>query len=669
MTLLRRTPDVPAGILMAAVLVAAAFLAGGATDLGANTTVQVGLLVIAAGGMVAVLGLGARGRAWGAPALALFAALAALTYASIAWSIDPGTSWLEANRTLSYLAAFAAAAALARLFPGRWRAMVAAVATAATAVGAYALVVKVYPATLDPGDLIGRLRVPLGYWNAVGVMAAMGIPACLGAGASTDSPRWLRILCPPAIAVLISALLMSFSRGALVVGIIGGLAWFAVVPVRLRATALLAVGGAGGAAIAGWALPNHNLTADHVAQAARTTAGHAFGVVLLVALALTAVAAWVLAVAMERVALPPRARRRVGIALLAALALVPVVGVVALATSSRGLTGEISHAWSTLTSPNGGAGNRASRLLTLSNNRTRYWSLGLTVGEHHLLAGAGAGGFDVAHRRYSHYQFSVTHAHDFLIQNFADLGLVGVAVSLGLLVAWAVAAGRALGLQRDRTGRLGLRAPPPGGRLEERTGLLTLAAVATVFGLHNLIDWTWFIPGPALVALACAGWLAGRGPLEEPVGLAPEARGPTRAPVIGMAAVGIVALLIGLAWVTIQPLRSSDADNAAISALDAGDSGRALTDSRRAVADDPVALEPRMILSTVYAALGQPGRARAELVQAASTQPDNPAAWQALAAYDLRLHQARLALVELERARELDPASNYTAQLIGQAQG
>ena len=152
MTLLRRSPDVVAGVLIAAMLVATAFLAGGATDLGANTTAQVGLVVIAAAAAIAVLVLGAPGRRWGAPAVLLFVALAALTYASIGWSVDPGSSWLEANRTLSYLAAFAAAAALARLFPGRWRAMVPAVATATTAVAAYALLVKVYPATLDSGE-------------------------------------------------------------------------------------------------------------------------------------------------------------------------------------------------------------------------------------------------------------------------------------------------------------------------------------------------------------------------------------------------------------------------------------------------------------------------------------------------------------------------------------
>jgi len=663
---LRRRPDLLGGLLLAAGLVVVALVARGGTVLGANTAVQVGLLAAAAVVAGAVVLLGAPGRWWGAPAVLLFAALAALAYASIAWSVEPGASWLQANRTLSYLAAFAAAAALARLAPGRWRAMLAAVAAAATAVAAYALLAKIFPASLDASDPLGRLNVPLDYWNAIGLMAAMGIPACLGAAADEGSPRILRVLCPPAIALLVAVLLMSFSRGALAIAILGGLAWFAAVPVRLRAAALLALGAAGGGVIAAWALPSHNLTADRVALAARSASGHTFGLVVLGVVLAGAAAGWGLALAMERVALGPRVRRRVGTALLAALALVPVAGIVALAASSRGLTGEVSHVWATLTSPNGGVGDRPTRLLTLSNNRTRYWGDGLTVGEHHLALGAGAGGFDVAHRRYTTYPYSVSNAHSYLIETFADLGLVGVAISLALLAAWAIAASRPLGVEWE--GRRPRLRAPPGAARGERVGMVTLAVVVVMFGLHNLIDWTWLVPGTAVVALACAGWLAGRGPLDGAVGRLPRPRSLTRSPGAGAALVGVLAALIALAWVTVQPLRSSQADAAAVRALVQGNSGLALTRARQAVAADPVALEPMLDLAEVYAARGQVARARAELWHAVAVQGENPASWQALGSFDLGRGRARLAVGELARALALDPANTYTAQLLAQAQ-
>jgi hypothetical protein len=487
----------------------------------------------------------------------------------------------------------------------------------------------------------------------------MGVPAALWLGTDPHSHRLLRALAPPALAVLISAVLMSVSRGALIAAVIGVAVWFVIVPLRLRAVAVLAIGGAGAAAISAWALSSHGLSDDNLAEHIRVVAGHHFGIVLLVVMTLTLAASWALAIASERVALPDRLRRRISTALLVLVALLPVGAVAALAASSRGLTGEISHLWRTVTSPNGGAGNNPRRLLTLSNNRTRYWSVGLKVGEHNLLAGTGALGFAVAHLRYDAQPTNVSHAHDFWIETFADLGLIGVAVGLVLFVAWAVAASRALGL----------RGPPAatGALADERAGLLTLATVVLVFGLHSLIDWPWFIPGCAVMALGCAGWLAGRGPLNTPVGRAEVRRRLTQSPGIGIASVAVVALVVAAAWGIVQPLRSADADGAAISALQRGDSGAALTDARRAAAANPLSLEPLYELSAIYQARLDPTAARAELADAVSLQPRNPSPWLALGTFDLDRGRPRQALIELERAVQLDPWSSQVRTLATRA--
>jgi hypothetical protein len=205
----RASVDALVGAGVAAALVVVAYAASGGVDLAPNTWVQVGLIVLGATAGVAVVLIGAPGRAWGAGTVALFGALAALTYASIAWSVQPATSWLEANRTLSYLAALGAAVALARLAPERWRAVLGGVATAAALLSGYALLVKVFPATFDPNEPLGRLRAPFDYWNAVGGIAAMGIPACLWAGARREHAPLLRALSVLAIAIFIPALLLS----------------------------------------------------------------------------------------------------------------------------------------------------------------------------------------------------------------------------------------------------------------------------------------------------------------------------------------------------------------------------------------------------------------------------------------------------------------------------
>jgi hypothetical protein len=440
-----------------------------------------------------------------------------------------------------------------------------------------------------------------------------------------------------------------------------------VVPLRLRGAAVLGVGVAGGAAISAWALPSHALSDDNVALHLRTDPGHTFGLVLVIAILLTTAVAAVLAARMDGPPMAPDRRRRVGTALLIVVALIPVVGVVDLAGSSRGFTGEISHLWGTLTNPNGGAGNQPGRLLTLSNNRTRYWGEGLTVGEHHLALGAGAGGFAVAHERYTKSQFPISHAHNYLIETFADLGLLGVLISLALLFAWAVSAGRALGVVWDPTSRLKLRVSAAGERAQERDALLTILVVVVIFGLHSLIDWTWFIPGCAVVGLVCAGWLAGRGPLEAPVGRLSVPRRPARYPVVGMAIVLIGALVVGAAWTTVQPLRATDADSAAIGALLRGDSSSALTDARRAVAANPLALDPLFDLSVIYSARGQATSARAELLKAVSLQPENSISWQTLGNYDLQQHRPKLALAELNHALSLYPWSVEIPPLIAAA--
>jgi hypothetical protein len=424
---------------------------------------------------LAVLGM-PPARSSAAAAVILFAGLAALSYLSIAWSVQPATSWVEANRTLSYLAAFVAALAAARLVPRRWSAVVGAVAIATVVVCGYGLLAKVFPATLNAHDFLGRLRVPFGYWNATGLMAALGLPGCLWAGTRPATGRVLRSLSVPALAVLVVTLMLSYSRGALLAAVIGLAVWFAFVPLRLRGALLLGLGVLGGAIGTLWALAHHAITHDNATLAARTSAGHGFGVVLLVLVILGALVGFAAVRAMDRRALPDSLRRRIGTLLLIGVAMVPAVAIAGAAASSRGLTGEISHVWSRLTSttPASGVGNQPGRLADLSNSRPLYWSEGLKVGERSLRAGAGAGGFDTARTRYTTNPLAVAHAHSYGIETFADFGLIGVALSLALLVAWGLAVRRTLG-----------SAPSDTDHADEPAGLITMLAVVVTYGVSS----------------------------------------------------------------------------------------------------------------------------------------------------------------------------------------
>jgi len=678
------------------------------TNLAANTWAQIVLVLIAAGlGATAVL-VCARGRAWGATSLGLFAAVAAFALLSISWSVQPQDSWLDANLTLSYLAAFAGGGALARMVPDRWAGIVGAVAVVSVVVSGYALLARVFPATIDPGQILlgSRLSAPYGYWNAAGLIPALGLAPCVWLGARRGGRLVLRALAVPAIGLLVVTVVLSYSRGALFAAVIGLGCWFVLTPLRLRGVLVLALGAAGGGVVTLWALGTPAVTSDGQPLQAQTAGGHSFGLVLVAMVVVLFAIGLATVFVADRAQVSELSRRRAGAALLALLACLPVVAVIALSVSSRGLTGEISYAWSKLTSATVGSGGAgAGRLLAADNSHARYWSEGIKVGEHALLKGVGGLGYGTASLRYSSPQAAAVNAHSFLIETFADFGLIGLALSLALLAAWGVAAGRAVGARRPslrwiRTlGHAGAGEPVP-DRAAERGALVTLLAVVVVFGVHSAIDWTWFIPGLAVPALLCAGWLAGRGPLASPVGRAARAavdvapgsereapgrtvasagaygprraiaattRALTEAPgrIAAIAVIVVIALLC--AWTIWQPLRSADADAAALTAFSADHPAAALADVRSAAASDPVSTEPLLYEWEIYSDLGDTAAARAALEADVAVQPDNYQTWLQLGQYDLTLDQPREAIASLMAAQHLFPQDPSTAKLIAQA--
>ncbi len=635
-----------------------ALATGGGADLRSTTWSEIVLVLIGCAAAILLLLLAPAGRGPGTGTVLLFAALTVLTALSILWSVAPDSSWLEANRLLSLLAVTGSAVVAARLAGERWAALLGGLGAFCVLLSAYALVVKVFPGTLDRNDPIGRLKAPFDYWNATGLIAALGLAPILWAGARREGSRILSALSVPAVAVLVTVLVLSYSRSALLAAGCAVALWFAVVPLRLRGAAMLAVGGVGGAALSVWALNTPGLTRDHLALAARSDAGHGFGLVLVVVLGLCAATGLAIAVMLDRTQLSPVKRRQIGIVLWWVLALVPLGGVLALALSSRGLTGQISHAWSSLTDTHGGVGDTPGRLVELANSRPRYWREGLQVGAHSPLHGTGAASYAVARLRFAKDTLPVRHAHSYPIETFADLGVLGLAVNLALLTGW--------GLAVRRTLRRGSGRP---GRSAEGAGLLTLLCTVVAFGAQSAIDWTWSIPGAVVPVLLCVGWLVGRGPLS--AGTA-STRSPRRRisvqPLLGAA--GTVVAVVGLlaVWVMWQPLRASQAENAAVTALSRGDGAGALSAARSAVARNPLAVDPLYVLSDVRTAVGDAAGARSALEAATRLQPDNPDPWSELGRYELAHGASAAAAFALAQARELDPTNAATALDLRRAQ-
>ena len=684
---------------IAAVLCAVAFEGGGGLVLGPTTTVEMGL-TLGGGALVAVGALTESGsRRWhGAPAVWLMLALAALTVLSVIWSVSPGDAWPEASRTVSYAVVFAAAAAAARMAPGRWASLVAGVLLSGVIVCAWALLTKIFPGALDPQELYARLRAPYGYWNAVGLTAALAVPSCLWLGARRWGHAAVNALAYPALAILLITLLLAYSRGALLALALGLALWFGAVPLRLRGAAVLLTAVAVSALAVAWAFSAGPLTQDRVDIGLRTQAGHQLGLLIVAVIAVSLVAGLGVGFLADRYPPAPPRRRQIGVALLVALALVPLGLLAGLTVSSRGLTGSVSHAWTSLTDPHARTPpNDPSRLTAVGSVRARYWNQALRIFTDHPGRGVGAGGYATARRRYREDTLDVHHAHGYVVQTLSDLGLAGLAVSLALLIAWLGAALRSCRpwgwwprlprasatwgsrLTRRRSAATPHRRPAQALVVEdsptfsaERIGLLTLLSVTVVFGVHSFVDWTWFVPANASTALLCAGWLAGRGPLTSVPASGPHrlpsgrawrrdraalgARARTVGPVRALAAGAVFLSAVVAAWGQWQPLRSAHAGDRALAALESHHLGAAQSNARDGARIDPLSVDPLVNLAVIQVAGADLAGARKTLQSAVILAPSDPQTWLRLADFDLnQRNDPAGALHDLRPALFLDP--------------
>ena len=670
-------PDTPAATLsvrrpgqralltvgLGAILSAIAFAAQGGLSLGRTTPIEMGLIV--AGGLAvsgALLIAPRREHAWGIVPLALLLALAALTALSISWAANPSDAWVEANRTLAYAAAFAAAIALAHALPGHWSAVIGAITLASVVVSAYAVATKVFPAALNPDEIYARLNEPFGYWNSVGLMAASGIPGTLWLGSRRHGHQGFNALAYPAVGLLVLTILMAYSRGAVAAAVLGAAFWFATVPLRLRGAAVMLVGSAGGALVATWALSQDSLSADRVALELQSQAGRQLGLLLISMLGLLTLAGLAINFFEATHRIGTQTRDRIGVGLLVALALIPIGGAIVLATKEKGLGGSLSGTWNSLTDPDAGIpANDASRLTAAGSVRARYWDEALRIFSDEPVRGVGADGYATVRKRYRTADPAVRHAHGYVVQTLADLGLLGLLSSLALAGAWLACAIRTVGLRRrDRSSPM----------TPERIGLLTLVAIVLIFAAHSLVDWTWFVPANALIALIAAGWVVGRGPLRARADAAPQPPPADGAPFVervraglrersrAVCAGGVALIALVAAWTVWQPLRSDGAVQDSIAALQRGDINEARARAHAALDRNPLSIDPLFALNEVEYAAGRNFAARGALEDAVRLQPANPQAWLRLAEFELnQLNRPAVALTAIRPALYLDPRS------------
>jgi hypothetical protein len=673
--LVQRYASSAASVVIGAALAGVAFGSKGGSDLASLTTVEIAVIVVGALVIAVAAMHGRKDQFHGGSALLAFVALAALTTASLLWSIAPDLSWIEADRTLTYLVAFAAGIALARLAPGSWSVLLKGLLLAATAVVGYALASRVWPGSLAANEIYARIGQPYGYWNAVGVTAALAIPPAVWLGARRSGHAPANALAFPLLGLLIVALFLSYSRGALGAAVVGLIVWFAFVPLRVRSLAVLGISVIGAAPVIVWALNRDAFTKDLVPLSVRESAAGEFGLLLVTMVVALLAVGLLIGFRVSREAPSPRIRKRVGLTAVGFAILIPLVAFTSVAFSQRGLTGTISTRFHDLTSETAATSGGPQRLTETSSSRGRYWRNAGHIFAAHPLDGTGAGTFGTARLRYRKDVLVARHAHGFFAQTIADLGIVGLLVVLAFAAAWLAAVFRTTG------GRLRFWRARAGGRAEwdaERVGVTALALSALVFGLHSSIDWTWFVPGCAVMGIFVAGFVAGRGP----VPVVAAAGGPAPAIATGRdwprtvrgwllpkdhvrvgvaAAVALVAVLC--AWAVDQPERSDSATRDALSLVAAGHFQAALDKADHAHNLNPLSPKPLLVRAAVQDSAGDHKQALTTLEAAVIEQPSNPQLWMKLADYQLNtMHQPRAALASLQSALYLDPLEQSAQQ-------
>src|SRR6185437_15511547 len=431
-----------------------------------------------------------------AVSVAAFGLLTVWMLVSAAWSGDTTSAVLEAERTLVYVSGLVALLLVSRRGEAIGSLLAGAV-VAVTASCAYGLVGRLFPSVHAVGGIAdtGRLAEPVGYWNGLGILAAMGAIVALGLTAHAR-PVGGRIAAACALPVVMVALYFTFSRGAwIALGF--GLVCAVVVDRRRWFLLVTAVAQAPWIAI-GVAVAATSPALTHAASRVgpTTSEGHELALVLLACTVAAGAAAWGLRFVEARFE-PTPAVTRMGHRVTLVAAVILVLAAVARFGSPIAIAGDMYVRFNA--PPPGGFNGTAGhvgrnlnlRLFSLSGNaRAGLWRVAWHDVRTHPLLGSGAGTYERYYLQHRDTGLKVKNAHNLYLETLADLGPVG----LVLLLA-------------------GLAAPLAAGLRARREPLVPVAVGGfAAYLLHAGADWDWQMTAITLTALTCAAGLLTSGP-------------------------------------------------------------------------------------------------------------------------------------------------------------
>lgn len=450
--------------------------------------------------------LAARAALWRRPlegvgpallvATVALAGFAAWTLASSGWSAAPARAVPEYVRVLCYLLALVAFGVLP-YSARRLRWMAYGFAAAIVGVCAAAFVSHTLPDLLHRPTPIqaDRLSYPLNYWNALGLLAGLGVVLC-GHFACDARGNWaVRVAGAAAVPLLSVTLFFTFSRGAGWATVVAVAVYLVVARPRGALAGALATAPPAALALTA-ANPATALTSPSPLASTAVAAGHEVALV---------VAGCVLAAGAIRALLLPLDRRMLRMHLPRGLSRPLRAGAGAAALAA----GIALSAWlhvpevvadkyrdfnSDETRP-GDSGS--SRFLSASDNGRRdHWQVALAAFRRAPLHGEGADTFEIAWMRDRYNPAPAQDAHSLYLETLGELGVPGLAaLATCLLLLLGGLARRARGPDRALFG--------------------ALLAAGVAWALAAAVDWAWEVPAVTLWLFAFGGAALARAPDDE----------------------------------------------------------------------------------------------------------------------------------------------------------
>jgi hypothetical protein len=569
----------------------------------------------------------------GAVAALAAAGFASWTLVSESWSHAAGRAIVEFDRALLYVLALTFYAMVPRDRGSltvllRW--VLAAFAAAALAGLASRLAADVFP--ISGRYVAERLSFPLTYWNATGIAAAIGAVLAVHHGSGSQEPAAVRVGATAALPVLVTAVYFTFSRGAIVAGVLGVVAYVVIAHPR-RLLFLVATAGPACAVALVAAYGADALATDRYFAGDGPGQGHTVALVLAIACvgaALLRAVLLPLEARADAVRVTPERRRRI-LAGTAAVALVAVaVGAAAIDAPGRIDRELTAFNEGNLVPQTGDARDRLSQ--SGNNGRLGIWRVSEKSFADHALAGTGAGTFAVEYQRRRDIDLDVTDGHSLYLEVLGELGLVGMALL-------AVALGLPLGLALARL------------RRGERHAYAAFLAASLTLLVHAGVDWDWEMPAVFLWYLAAAGVVVA----------APVGGGRVGAPPrLGRVLAGLACLLLAFTpWLV---LRSQAALESATTAFEQGDCRTAVDEALSARDALSARAEPYELLGYCDLRANADALALDAMRQARSHDPDN---WRF--AYGLALARARAGedpRAEAALALRLNPREQLAKDLV-----